>query len=75
MDCGLDPNKFREERVVKSEMVKVLGCEENWPARSWTIQSLLEREEASWRWKTNFVDETGIVEDTSEQVRDESGSS
>ena len=68
LDCSFEPSKFREEKVVRSEMVKVLGCGESWPAREWTIKSLPERDEASWRWRTNFVDQTGRVGDTSEQV-------
>ena len=68
LDCGLEPVRFVEDHVVRSEMVKVLGCGESWPAREWTIKSLLERDEASWRWRTNFVDQTGRVGDTSEQV-------
>ena len=68
LDCSFEPSKFREEKVMRSEMVKVLGCGQSWPAREWTIKSLLERDEASWRWRTNFVDQTGRVGDTSEQV-------
>ena len=33
LDCGLEPSRFREEKVVRSEMVKVLGCGATWPAR------------------------------------------
>ena len=59
LDCGLEPKVFVEEHMVRSEMVKVLGCEKAWPARDWTIRSLLERDRAGWRWRTNFVDHTG----------------
>ena len=65
----MEASRFQEEYLERSEMVKVVGCEENWSARNWTIRSLLERDQASWSWKTNFVDQTGRVSDTSEQVR------
>ena len=64
LNCDLEPERFVKDHVVRSEMVKVLGCEENWPARNWTIRSLLERD---WRWRTNFVDWTGLVNNTEEQ--------
>ena len=67
LDCGMEPSNFVENHVVRSEMVKVLGCGATWPARNWTIRSLLERERAGWRWRTNFVDETGLVNNTEEQ--------
>ena len=67
LECGLEPERFVADHVVRSEMVKVLGCEESWPARNWTIRSLLERERAGWRWRTNFVDGTGLVNNTEEQ--------
>ena len=67
LDCGLEPERFVKEHVVRSELVKVLGCERDWAARNWTIRSLLGREKAGWRWRTNFVDWTGLVNNTEEQ--------
>ena len=63
----MEPSRFVEDHVMRSEMVRVLGCGASWAARNWTIRSLLERERAGWRWRTNFVDETGLVNNTEEQ--------
>lgn len=46
----------------------MLGCSKDWAAASWTVRSLLERGDGEWMWKANFVDKSGMVNDTSEQV-------
>ena len=48
--------------------MQVLGCSKDWAASSWTMRSLLERGDGEWMWKANFVDKSGMVNDTSEQV-------
>ena len=46
----------------------MLGCSKDWAAASWTVRSLLERGDGEWMWKANFVDKSGMVNDTSDQV-------
>ena len=48
--------------------MQVLGCSKDWAASSWTMRSLLERGDGEWMWKANFVDKSGMVNNTSEQV-------
>ena len=67
LQCSDDPVRFRREVVDQSRLVKIQGCSEGWPARDWSLESLLERGGGQWNWKANFVDESETVSNTSDQ--------
>ena len=64
----MDPKLFAKDISIKSKLVKILGCSDTWPARHWTFESLLSRAGADWNWKANFVDDSGHVNNVTEQV-------
>ena len=65
----MSPEQFAKDVSLQSRLVKILGCNKNWPANLWTLDSLLSRDNGQWNWKANFVDgETGVVKNISDQV-------
>ena len=69
MDCNMSPEQFAKDVSLQSRLVKILGCNKNWPANLWTFDSLLSRDNGQWNWKANFVDDSGLVKNTSDQVK------
>ena len=65
--CTVDPEEFRRQFVLKTSVAKITNCEKEWRAAGWTIEGLSGRAQGSWLWKTNFVDNSGIVQNTNEQ--------
>ena len=54
--------------IIQSRLTKILGCSEGWEANGWTVESLLERGvKEDWSWKANFVDESGLAQDITQQ--------
>ena len=43
IDCNIPKNEFLEKYVNGREAVLMKGCENEWMARNWTIENLLDR--------------------------------
>ena len=67
--CSSSPDQFGLDFIAKSKLAKILECNENWAANKWTVKSLLLRGDGEWKWKANFVDDSGLVKNTSDQVK------
>ena len=67
VSCNMDPDLFQHDYVLQTRVGKLRGCEKGWVAKHWTIEDLLLRGNTTWLWNTNFVDNSGVVKDTSEQ--------
>ena len=67
--CSGSQGQFGLDYTTKSKLAKILDCNSHWDANKWTIESLLLRGDGEWRWKANFVDESGLVKNTSDQVK------
>jgi hypothetical protein len=67
VSCTMDPELFKKQFVLRTAVGKITECEREWVARGWTIENLLAKDGGSWLWKTNFVDSSGDVKDTTEQ--------
>ena len=43
IDCNIPKNEFLEKYVIGREAVLMKGCQNEWMARNWTIENLLDR--------------------------------
>ena len=43
IDCNLSQKEFTEKYVNKRDAVMMVGCQEEWKAKNWTIENLLDR--------------------------------
>ena len=46
--CDISKAHFSREFVRKREVVILQGCQDNWPARNWTLENLLSRYDSDW---------------------------
>ena len=56
IDCNIPKNEFLEKYVNGREAVLMKGCQNEWMARNWTIENLLDRyrESSLLSYKVNF---------------------
>ena len=52
--CDISKNDFIEKYVNKRQSVMMVGCQESWKAKHWTIENLLDKYNDSLIWETVY---------------------
>ena len=52
--CDISKNDFIEKYVNKRQPVMMVGCQESWNAKHWTIENLLDKYNDSLIWETVY---------------------
>ena len=54
IECDISKNDFVEKFVNKRQSVIMVGCQESWKAKHWTIENLLDKYNGSLIWETVY---------------------
>ena len=52
--CDISKTEFIEKYVHKSQPVMMVGCQDSWKAKNWTIDYLLDKYNGSLIWETGY---------------------
>ena len=62
ISCDISKEEFTEKYLNKREPVVLEGCQDDWPARDWTFDNILDRFPGEVLWETRFKNASIIEE-------------